>query len=258
MFRKCALSGCQYGWLQLPAIKGTVVRKRNLAADSVYYFRVLPNFEESDIVGRASDGWALSPPSEAVAVCRLPLSTRNLLGPNLVDCSRREVSVDSLAGYTIGIYASASWCGPCRQYTPSLATFYKEARASGRKFEVVFVSCDRDEASSDAYFSKMPWLAVPYSSPAREAALQHLQVRSPAGQPSGPRAARGRRGVTRGGGAGAGHPAAGDCRAGRADGAGQRRADAAEPRAARRVGPGYRRRRRAGGAWGWLLRRRVP
>lgn len=175
-FRKSALNGSrETDWLQIPAIKGTVVKKKNLDIESVYYFRVLP-IEGGALTGGTSDEWGFSQPSEALTVCRLPPFIRNLLGPTLVDASRKEVSVDSLAGYTIGVYASASWCGPCRQYTPSLATFYGEARASGRKFEVVFVSCDRDEASSGAYFSKMPWLAVPYASPAREAALQQLQV----------------------------------------------------------------------------------
>ena len=176
-FRKSALNGSnELGWLQLPAIKGTVVKKKNLDMESMYYFRIVPNVDGAALTDGVSDGWDFSQPSEALTVCRLPSFVRNLLGPQLVDASRKEVSVDSLAGYTIGVYASASWCGPCRQFTPSLAAFYGEARASGRKFEVVFVSCDRDEASSDAYFSKMPWLAVPYASPAREAALQQLQV----------------------------------------------------------------------------------
>lgn len=174
-FRKSALNGTsESDWVQLPAIKGTVVKKKNLDSESTYYFRVLPHVEAR--TDGTSDVWDFSQPSEALTVCRLSSFVRSLLGPKLVDASRKEVSVESLAGYTIGIYASASWCGPCRQYTPSLATFYGEARASGRKFEVVFVSCDRDEVASDTYFAKMPWLAVPYASPAREAALQQLQV----------------------------------------------------------------------------------
>lgn len=31
------------------------------------------------------------------------------------------------------------------------------------KFEIVFISGDEDNESFDAYFSKMPWLAIPFS-----------------------------------------------------------------------------------------------
>jgi thioredoxin-like negative regulator of GroEL len=44
------------------------------------------------------------------------------------------------------VYFSAHWCPPCRQFTPQLASLYKQAKAAGRKFEVVFVSADREES----------------------------------------------------------------------------------------------------------------
>jgi thiol-disulfide isomerase/thioredoxin len=157
-------------WVPLPAITGNIIRKKNLNSDGLYCFRVIPNFNE------ASDRWAFSPPSDGFTVCRFPLYTKNLVGMKLVDASGNEVIAESLAGHTLGIYASASWCGPCRQYTPALISFYNEARASGRKFQVIFVSCDRDKESFDSYFSKMPWLAIPFESAARENALKEMQV----------------------------------------------------------------------------------
>jgi thiol-disulfide isomerase/thioredoxin len=35
-----------------------------------------------------------------------------------------------------GIYFSAHWCPPCRQFTPRLAQTYNALRAAGRDFEV--------------------------------------------------------------------------------------------------------------------------
>merc|ERR1711988_611351 len=63
----------------------------------------------------------------------------------------------------VGIYFSAHWCPPCRGFTPKLAEIYTTMKANGKKFEIVFVSSDRDEASFDDYFKDMPWLALPFA-----------------------------------------------------------------------------------------------
>lgn len=48
----------------------------------------------------------------------------------------------------------------CRQFTPVLAKFYK-AHATKKKFEIIFVSSDRDNAQFMEYFGTMPWVALP-------------------------------------------------------------------------------------------------
>ncbi|XP_047307657.1 probable nucleoredoxin 1 [Impatiens glandulifera] len=73
-----------------------------------------------------------------------------------------QVKTDSLKGKKIGLYFSASWCPPCRRFTPSLVDLYNELSIKG-DFEIVFISKDRDDESFEGYFSKMPWLAVPFS-----------------------------------------------------------------------------------------------
>merc|ERR1711972_647385 len=50
--------------------------------------------------------------------------------------------------------------GPCRGFTPRLATAYKEKTTD---VEIVFLSSDKDEAAFSSYFKEMPWLALPYS-----------------------------------------------------------------------------------------------
>ncbi|WJX87605.1 protein-disulfide reductase [Trifolium repens] len=73
-----------------------------------------------------------------------------------------QVQIESLKGKKLGFYFSASWCGPCRRFTPTLVEVYNELSPNG-DFEVVFVSADEDDEAFNSYFSKMPWLAIPFS-----------------------------------------------------------------------------------------------
>ncbi|KAH0852219.1 hypothetical protein HID58_094153 [Brassica napus] len=80
----------------------------------------------------------------------------------LIRKNGEQVKIDSLKGKKIGLYFSAEWCGPCQRFTPQLVEIYNEL-SSKVGFEVVFVSGDEDEDSFKDYFSKMPWLAVPFT-----------------------------------------------------------------------------------------------
>lgn len=54
-------------------------------------------------------------------------------------------------------YYTASWCGPCKAFTPQLVKFYNEHK--NENFEIVLISSDRDEKSMESYAAKneMPW-----------------------------------------------------------------------------------------------------
>lgn len=54
-------------------------------------------------------------------------------------------------------------CGPCRGFTPQLVKTYKKIKEDGKKFEIIFLSSDRDEDAFKEYFSEMPWLAMPFA-----------------------------------------------------------------------------------------------
>ncbi|CAH1414972.1 unnamed protein product [Lactuca virosa] len=73
-----------------------------------------------------------------------------------------QVAIDTLNGKKLGLYFSASWCGPCQRFTPNLVEVYKELVSKG-DLEIIFISADEDLESFNGYFSKMPWLAVPFS-----------------------------------------------------------------------------------------------
>ena len=59
----------------------------------------------------------------------------------------------------VALYFSAHWCPPCRTFTPKLAQIYEEAQIKSKSFQILFVSCDRDEESFNNYRAEMPWPA---------------------------------------------------------------------------------------------------
>ena len=56
-------------------------------------------------------------------------------------------------------YYTASWCGPCHKFTPSLVQFYDKYRPKNNDFEVVLITSDSDEGAMEEYAAefKMQW-----------------------------------------------------------------------------------------------------
>jgi len=77
----------------------------------------------------------------------------------------------------VALYFSASWCPPCRQFTPVLIDFYNKV-ASKHNVQVIFVSSDQDDTSFSNYYAKMPWLAIPPDQRSvKEYMAQKLKIR---------------------------------------------------------------------------------
>ncbi|KFO99747.1 Nucleoredoxin, partial [Calypte anna] len=49
----------------------------------------------------------------------------------------------------VGVYFSAHWCPPCRSLTRVLVESYRKIKEAGQKFEILFVSADRDVQEGD-------------------------------------------------------------------------------------------------------------
>ncbi len=67
------------------------------------------------------------------------------------------------------VYYSASWCGPCKAFTPDLVKFYKAQKRRTPNFEIIFVSSDRSEEDMEAYMDedKMEWPALEFKEKAK-------------------------------------------------------------------------------------------
>lgn len=92
---------------------------------------------------------------------KLLINNRNVSAPSLLD-TKSALANSRL----IALYFSASWCGPCRGFTPMLIEFHnvlKEDVALSHGLEVVFISSDKSDAEFQQYYKKMPFKAMPFS-----------------------------------------------------------------------------------------------
>ena len=97
------------------------------------------------------------------------------LPDELLDATGKAVSGETLSGKYVGLYFSASWCPPCRTFTPKLVEFRK---ANTDKFEVVLVGADNSEKAQANYMKKymMPWLAIKHQSTAANLLVKKMGV----------------------------------------------------------------------------------
>ena len=86
------------------------------------------------------------------------MSIVDLLGATLVHEDATISSDLVLARQYVGLYFSASWCGPCKRFTPKLAEWY----AKQTNVTLIFVSLDTSLEDFNAYRAKMSWPALPY------------------------------------------------------------------------------------------------
>jgi len=101
-----------------------------------------------------------------------PQTLTELLGTDFVDNMGNGYDADALENKVIGLYFSAHWCPPCREFTPKFAQIYEKLKAQGKEFEVVYVSSDKSEETYNEYLSEMPWLAIPYADQRKRSKLQ--------------------------------------------------------------------------------------
>mmetsp|Transcript_34264 Transcript_34264/g.59984 ORF Transcript_34264/g.59984 Transcript_34264/m.59984 type:complete len:144 (+) Transcript_34264:2211-2642(+) len=96
-----------------------------------------------------------------------------IFGSRLVN-KTGTVPASSLNGIEfILIYFSASWCPPCRTFTPHLIDFYDAVNSNRKVLEVVLVTSDKEERKFTDYYRSMPWLAIPFSNQAKIETLEN-------------------------------------------------------------------------------------
>ena len=100
-----------------------------------------------------------------------------LIPEKLLDVSGNFLSSDSLDQKYIGLYFSASWCGPCRKFTPKLVEFRNKF---SDEFEVILIGGDGSSKAQANYMKKysMPWYAMQNQSTEAKFASRFCEVKS--------------------------------------------------------------------------------
>jgi nucleoredoxin len=91
-----------------------------------------------------------------------PFSPESLFGETLLQkVGVAKNTADLLKGKElIALYFSASWCPPCKVFSPVLASFYERC-SKNAKLEIIYVSSDKTVDAFEGYYNTMPWLAIP-------------------------------------------------------------------------------------------------
>lgn len=89
-------------------------------------------------------------------------SITEILGERLLTSVEKEERTNEVMKdkEIVLLYFSASWCPPCKRFTPTLTEFYKNY-CKKNKIEIVYISSDYDIPSFTEYYSKMPWCSLP-------------------------------------------------------------------------------------------------
>jgi thiol-disulfide isomerase/thioredoxin len=194
--------------------KSTIVRKKNVASSLGYQFRIRPMQENNN----ATSPLPFSPNSSPMVALSyinctgLQRHFASLTNQTLLSNLQSHTNNNNASPYRpisapiaeavggkeyILLYVSAHWCGPCRQYTPKLISWYQQqvgirtsngnGNGSGTgtggepkndsPIEIVFLSADHDRNSFQSYYSTMPWMAIDYDDPTREQFMSTLRVR---------------------------------------------------------------------------------
>ncbi len=104
------------------------------------------------------------------------LADSPLFPAKILNSEGKAVSSKVLKDKIVGIYFSAQWCPPCRNFTPALVEFRDK---NAKEFEVVFVSSDRSQEDQLKYMEKygMKWYALPHGSDEANELKKKYEVR---------------------------------------------------------------------------------
>ena len=91
-------------------------------------------------------------------------------GKKYVDNKNEDFALDYVSKLNIvGLFFTASWCPPCQKFAEELVEVYNDcnlpAKEAGKDniFEIIQVSCEKNEADFVETILEKPWINVPFN-----------------------------------------------------------------------------------------------
>ena len=81
---------------------------------------------------------------------------------NILNKEGLQINLKDINKKIIGLYFSASWCPPCRKFTPIVSTFYEDMIEYYDDIEIIYISSDKTNNEFNEYWEEMTFLALPY------------------------------------------------------------------------------------------------
>lgn len=81
---------------------------------------------------------------------------------NILNKEGLQINLKDINKKIIGLYFSASWCPPCRKFTPILSTFYEDMIEYYDDIEIIYISSDKTNNEFNEYWEEMTFSALPY------------------------------------------------------------------------------------------------
>ena len=131
----------------------------------------VPNIENLNLISNNVEDLSLSRINGEQDACLRVLDHSGLLDKN------NTVPGSKLKEYkVVALLFAAQWCPPCREFISKFESIYNEVNCHTKELEVVFISGDYDEVAFQEYYGPMPWVAMPYEDPTREAVIDELEI----------------------------------------------------------------------------------
>jgi nucleoredoxin len=138
------------------------IRLADLSSEDRTYLRAAKN-------GKARTTAALAAENDSIFA--------KLLDKHLVSVQGKKVKSYEMTTNPdyYAFYFSASWCGPCRRFTPQLVDFYNKQKALATFCEVILVSADQNKQAMEQYMTafKMPWSALSHNKAGSREVVQY-------------------------------------------------------------------------------------